>query len=343
MMRLNRITLVSTVLGFSLALGLFGSLAQAETRTIRIANWLPPVHHMTSTLKAWGDELVKASNGELAVEVMAAPLAKPNGQYDLAKNGVADIAWSVAAYHPKRFKLLVGAELPFTAPNAKISSEAAWVWYEKNGFVQKETADTKLLTVFAHAPHKYHSSKPLATLADFKDLKVRAGGAGVEILKTLGAVPVFINAPGTNEALTRGTIDATQFPWESIRGFRLAKVTGHHLEIPGGTYAGLFFLTMSPKTWDSLTDSQKAAVTKVSGAWGARFLGGKWDAAEQSGIDEVKKAGGTINVLSDAETEQLKGQIGFLRDNWVATAKAEGLDGEALLADLASIVDDLSK
>jgi TRAP-type C4-dicarboxylate transport system substrate-binding protein len=269
---------------------------------------------------------------------MSAPLAKPNGQYDLAKNGIADIAWSVAAYHPKRFKLLTGAELPFTAPNAEVSSVAAWTWYEKNGFVEKETADTKLLTVFAHAPHAYHSSKPLATLADFKDLKVRAGGAGVEILKTLGAVPVFINAPGTNEALTRGTIDATQFPWESVKGFRLAKVTSHHLDVPGGTYAGLFYLTMSPKTWDSLSDSQKAAVTKVSGSWGARFIGQKWDAADQGGINAIKEAGGTINVLSDAETAQLKSGVSFLRYNWIKAANEMGLDGSALLDDLAGIV-----
>ncbi|NKB63663.1 MAG: hypothetical protein GKR95_16620 [Gammaproteobacteria bacterium] len=336
-----------TIFFSAIVAGLTSSLVSqsvlAEARTIKIANWLPPVHHMTATLKAWGDELVKASNGKLQVEVMSAPLAKPNGQYDLAKNGIADIAWSVAAYHPKRFKLLVGAELPFTASNAETSSVAAWTWYEKHGLVEKETADTKLLTVFAHAPHAYHSSKPLATLADFKDLKVRAGGAGVEILKTLGAVPVFINAPGTNEALTRGTIDATQFPWESVKGFRLAKITGHHLSVPGGTYAGLFFLTMSPKTWDSLTDSQKAAVTKVSGTFGARFIGQKWDAADQAGIAAIKEAGGKINVLSDAETDQLKQSIGFLRDNWIKTASEEGVDGEALLADLADIVAETSR
>ena len=330
-------------LGLALSQSLFSATAFAETRTIRIANWLPPVHHMTATLKAWGQELTDASKGELQVEIMSAPLAKPNGQYDLAKNGVVDIAWSVAAYHPKRFKMLVGAELPFTAANAATSSEAAWIWYEKNGLVEKETADTKLLTVFAHAPHRYHSSVPLATLEDFKGRKVRAGGAGVKILETLGAVPVFINAPGTNEALTRGTIDATQFPWESVKGFRLAEVTGHHLDVPGGMYAGLFFLTMNPKTWNSLTDAQKSAVTQVSGAFGARFIGEKWDAADLAGIAAIEEAGGTINVLSDAETEKLKSDISFIRDDWVKAANADGHDGEALLADLAAIVSELDR
>ena len=76
---------------------------QAEEIKLRVANWLPPVHHMTGTLRSWADALEAASDGEINVEVLTTPLAKPNGQYDLAKNGVVDIAWSVAAFQPKRF------------------------------------------------------------------------------------------------------------------------------------------------------------------------------------------------------------------------------------------------
>jgi TRAP-type C4-dicarboxylate transport system substrate-binding protein len=70
----------------------------ADTLKLRIANWLPPVHHMTKTLRSWADELENASDGALEVEVMTAPLAKPNGQYDLAKNSIVDMAYGVAAF-----------------------------------------------------------------------------------------------------------------------------------------------------------------------------------------------------------------------------------------------------
>lgn len=317
--------------------------AQAQSRTLRVANWLPPVHHMSATLAAWGAELEKASGGELKVEVMKNALAKPDGQYDLAKNGIVDIAWSVAAYHPKQFQKLMAIEVPFLAPTAEVAAVAAWRWYAKNGFIATDTGDTHLLTFFAHSPHAYHSRKDIKTLSDLEGLKIRAGGNGVAIAKAVGGVPVFISPGEANEALTRGTVDVTQFPWESVKGLRLAEAAKYHLEFPGGLYAGIFYMTMSPKTWASLTPSQKAAVDKVSGEAGARFISRLWEAADQAGRDEAKARGNTIRQLSPADTDALKTKIASIDDDWVKAADGAGLNGKALLADLRAIVADLAK
>lgn len=312
--------------------------ALAETTKLRLANWLPPVHHMATTLRAWADELEAASNGELEVEIMTATLAKPNGQYDLAKNDIVDIVYSVAAFQPKRFWKLMAAEIPFSAPTAEIAGVAAWQWYEKNGFIEEDTGDTKLLALFAHAPHLYHSAKPLTSLAEFKDLKIRVGGNGVKIAEALGAIPVSLPPGQTNEAMSKGTIDASQFPWESVKPFKLDEVSTHHLVVPGGTYAGIFFLTMSPKTWKNLSDSQKAAVTKVSGEWGSRFISQRWDSVEQAGLDAATAAGNVITTLSDAEVTKLKELLEPITDDWLAQAEEAGLDGKALLEDYSNIV-----
>ena len=338
---MNRRALLSTTFSALLLTAALPGQALAETTKIRIANWLPPVHHMSTTLRAWADELESASGGELEVEVMSAPLAKPNGQYDLAKNGIVDIAYSVAAYHPKRFWKLMAVETPFAAPNAEKAGVAAWRWYEKHGFMAEDTKDTKLLALFAHAPHLYHSAKPLTSLADFKDKKIRVGGNGVKIAEMIGAVPVSMPPGQTNEAMSKGTIDVSQFPWESVKGFKLADVSSHHMVVPGGTYAGIFYLTMSPKTWKKLSDSQKAAVTKVSGEWGSRFISQKWDEVEQSGIDAATAAGNVITTMSEADVAQLKALIQPITDEWVDKANSEGLDGTALLEDYYSTVSNL--
>ncbi len=338
---MNRRALLSTTFSALLLSAALPGQALAETTKIRIANWLPPVHHMTTTLRAWADELESASNGELEVEVMSAPLAKPNGQYDLAKNGIVDIAYSVAAYHPKRFWKLMAVETPFAAPTAEKAGVAAWQWYEKHGFMAEDTKDTKLLALFAHAPHLYHSTKPLTSLADFKNKKIRVGGNGVKIAEMIGAVPVSMPPGQTNEAMSKGTIDVSQFPWESVKGFKLADVSSHHMVVPGGTYAGIFYLTMSPKTWERLSDSQKAAVTKVSGEWGSRFISQKWDEVEQSGIDAATAAGNVITTMSDADVAQLKELIQPITEEWVDKANSEGLDGTALLEDYYSTVSNL--
>ena len=315
--------------------------AQAETVNLRVANWLPPVHHMTETLRAWADELEKASGGEIAVEVMTAPLAKPNGQYDLAKNGIVDIAYGVAAFQPKRFWKLNATEVPFSAPNAEAAAVAAWRWYESNGFIEEDTNDTKLLAFFAHAPHLYHSRVPLTSLADFNGLKIRAGGNGVRIAEMMGAVPVGMPPGQTNEAMAKGTIDVSQFPWESVKGFRLDEVSTHHLVIPGGTYAGIFWITMNPRTWDKLSDTQKEAVMSVSGEWGTRFLSQKWDEQEAVGLATAQKAGNTITTLSEEDTAKLFEMTRVFADEWIAQADEAGLDGKALMANFNEIAASL--
>ena len=324
----------------ALAVGLVAAPVAAETK-LRVANWLPPVHHMTASLRAWADELESASGGEIKVEVMDTPLAKPDGQYDLAKNGVVDIAWSVAAYHPKRFWKMFAVEVPFAVPDAETAGVAAWRWYEQNGFIESDTDDTKLLAFFAHAPHQYHSAKPLTQLSDFNGLKVRAGGNGVKIAEMVGAVPVFMPPGQTNEALTRGTIDVSQFPWESVKGFGLAEPATHHLVVPGGTYTGIFYLTMSKKTWGKLSDAEKAAVEKVSGEWGSRFISAKWDAADQAGLDAAKAAGNIITELSAEDTAKLRDMTQSLADAWITQANEKGLDGAALMENLQGIISGL--
>jgi TRAP-type C4-dicarboxylate transport system substrate-binding protein len=48
------------------------------------------------------------------------------------------------------------------------------------------------------------------------------------MVKALGGIPVNIAAPETYNALERGVVDGTVFPWEAISSFNLAEVLRHH-------------------------------------------------------------------------------------------------------------------
>ncbi len=316
----------------------FSAQVDAQTKTLRVANWLPSVHHMTRTLNLWGESIADASGDSLKFEVMKTPLAKPPGQYDLVKKNVVDFAYSVAAYSPKRFKLFRAVEMPFLVPNAETGSAAAWAWYEKHKFAGKEFSDSKLVGLFVHSPFLYHSRKKLTSLGDLKGLKIRAGGYGIPILKKLGAVPLFLNPVSTAEAMQRGTIDGSQFPWESLLGLRLIKFSKYHLVFPKGLYTTAFWLSMSKKSWDGLTAAQKNAMNKAAGLAGSRLIGKRWDSVEAAGKNAAVKAGNTITVLSDAETASLKKTIAFVEEGWVADANKAGHDGKALLADLRATI-----
>jgi TRAP-type C4-dicarboxylate transport system substrate-binding protein len=332
-----------TILKFLLPLFVFGSLIGlservfAQTKTLRVATWLPPVHSLVKTLNKWGKEVSKASGGSLKVEIMKSPLAKPPGQYELVKKNIADLAWSVAAWSPKRFHLLRGIDMPFLFSSAEVGSAGLWDWYSKNKFADREFKDSKLVGAFVNPPHLYHSRKKLTVLSDLKGQKIRAGGYGIGILKKLGAAPLFLNPPSTTQALQKGTIDGTQFPWEALKGFRLVKYSKYHLVIPNGLYTNAWWLSMSNKSWQSLTSSQKKAI-KAVGLSGSRLIGKGWDQSEAAGKNAAIKAGNTITVLNDADTAKLRKVVSFVEKGWVTKTNKMGLDGKALLADLRQTI-----
>ena len=83
--------LLTPMAGAAFVFALAATPLTAKAETLRMANWLPPFHHMTKTLANWVAEVDKASGGTLKIVVLKAPLAKPPGQYDLLPN--RDRAW----------------------------------------------------------------------------------------------------------------------------------------------------------------------------------------------------------------------------------------------------------
>ncbi len=323
------------VLSLALATGFltYSTAAMAETVTLRMANWLPTVHHLYKSLTAWNAEVAKASGGSLKVVLDQAPLAKPPGQYDLAKKGVADLSYPVLAYTPGRFTIARGTELPFLSPSAEVGSQAFWDWYARNG-MDKEFNDTKLITVWIHGPGLVHSKKQIKTLEDLRGVKLRVGGGGVAMSKALGAVPVAMSATKAHESLQRGTTDGALFPWEAIFGFRLTKLVKYHLEVPGGLYATPFALVMNKKKFNSLSAKHQAILMKVGGLSGAKFIGKHWDAADTLGRETALKNGNVIQTIAPAELERWRKKIAFMDAAWIAKIDKKGGNGKALLNDL---------
>lgn len=310
----------------------------AQTTTLRMANWLPPVHHMTQTLGNWAAEVEKASEGSLKIDLLKAPLGKPPAQYDLVKNGVVDIAWGVPAYTPGRFHMMRVMELPFLSPNAEMGSAGLWEWYSKHNLLEKEFADTKLLAVFVHGPGVLHSKEAILSLEELEGVKLRVGGGGVAMSDQLGAVPVAMPANQAHESLQRGTTEGAFFPWESIKGFRLGKLVGHHLEFPGGLYTTPFFLVMNQKSWENLSAEHKEVLNKVGGAWGSRFIGKGWDAADTVGKKQAMANGNKISTIAAKEFDRWKEKTQFMAEEWIKKADAAGHDGKALYEDLQAIM-----
>ena len=75
-----------------------GGVTASWAETLKISTFVPPKHAFNVMLEAWGEELAEKSGGELTVEIFpSGQLGPPPRQFDLVKNGVADIAWCCMA------------------------------------------------------------------------------------------------------------------------------------------------------------------------------------------------------------------------------------------------------
>ena len=317
--------------------------ALAANTSLRISTWVPPQHHMNAnTLPTWIEAVSAASDNTLKLTVDPAPIAPPPEQYNIIRDGAADIAYHVAAYTPGPFEVARGIEMPFLSPSAEVGSVATYDWYERNIGFEKEFQDVKVLSIFVHGPGVLHSKNPINTLEDFQNVKVRVGGGGVRMAEALGAAPVAMPASAAYEALQKGVADAAMFPWEAIKGFRLFELVNNHTEIPGGLYTTFFAVIMNRAKWESLPDEHKEVLTDLGGLKGARIFGQGWDAADQAGKQTAIDNGASISVLSEDQVAKWAEKVAFVEDDWVALANERGLDGAALLSDLKATISKYS-
>lgn len=313
------------------------SVVSAETVTLRMATWVPPMHHLHRTFTEWAAQIERASGGSLKIVIDQTPLAKAQGQYNLAKSGTDDLAFPVLGYMPERFAVTRGMELPFLSPNAEIGSQALWDWCTRN-VAGKEFDNVKLITLYVHGPGILHSKTPVRSLEDLAGMKLRVGGGGVAIARALGAVPVAMTANEAHQALLRGTTEGTLFPWEAIASYRLTGLVPNHLDVPGGLYTTVFAVVMNKAKYESLSPEHKAVLDRFGGLYGAAFIGRHWDQADREAREEAKANGEYIHTLAPEELKRWRAKIAFLEKDWIARMTEQGHDAAALIDDLRRTV-----
>lgn len=331
--------LIAAGLGAAGLLGLAGA-AGAET-TLRVSNWLPPSHPIVrDILTPWGQQVEKATQGRVKVEIMAAPIGKPPAQFDLIRSGAADVGYGVHGYTPGRFKLTPVAELPFLSDSAEALSVAYWRLHAETLAKAKEHDGVHVLTVFTHGPGQIYTTKAAVTkIADTEGLKMRIGGGVVaEIAKRLGMVGVQAPSPQVYEILSNGVADGILFPAESVPFFKIDGIVRHGTSVPGGLYNTSFFVVMNQATWDALPDGDKTAIDGVSGEAMARLAGKAWDAADAAGTAVMKEKGVTFVTADKAFTDALAGKLAGVEDGFLAAAKEAGIDGAGAIAALKADV-----
>ncbi|HEX9490490.1 MAG TPA: TRAP transporter substrate-binding protein, partial [Stellaceae bacterium] len=256
----------------------------------------------------------------------------PPGTFDAVRDGLVDLSYVTASYTPARHILPLMAELPGAADTAEVNSVAYsrihWKHFQKVG----EYKGVKLLAVWTHGPGQMFTKKPIAGINDVKGLKIRTGGGIAEaVANAIGASAFVKPAPESYELLNAGVADGVFFPFESIASFKLDTVIGQATVFPGGMYSSAFGFFMNEDKWNKLSKQDQAIIEKHSYEYAARSNGQSWDAADQKGLEALKKANAKIMRADAAFAAEVKKRSASIIDDWIKKASAKGVNAKQAL------------
>ncbi|HEX7076685.1 MAG TPA: TRAP transporter substrate-binding protein DctP, partial [Hyphomicrobiaceae bacterium] len=198
-MSISRRTFIATAgAGIAAPAVLRVTRANAAEVTLRLHHFLPPVASVPKhMLEPWAKRIESGTGGRLKIELYPSMQlgGKPPQLYDQAKDGVADIVWTLPGYTAGRFPSTEVFELPFVAARtARVNARAAQEFADQH--LKEETKDVKLLCFWCHDHGLIHAKRQVKTMEDLKGLKLRFPTrlAG-EALEALGASPIGMPVP----------------------------------------------------------------------------------------------------------------------------------------------------
>jgi TRAP-type C4-dicarboxylate transport system substrate-binding protein len=108
-------------------------------------------------------------------------------------------------------------------------------------------------------------------------------------------------------------------------------VIGQATVFPGGMYSSAFGFFMNEDKWNKLSKQDQAIIEKYSYEYAARSNGRSWDAADQKGLDALKKAAVKIVRADPAFVAEVRKRSAPIVDDWIKKASAKGVDAKAAL------------
>ncbi len=326
---MNKLVLLSLVLA--------STTVSAQTITLKLHHFLPP----TSTahinfMVPWCKKIEDQSAGKLKCQIYPSMQmgGTPPQLFDQAKDGVADIIWTVPGYQAGRFPITEVFELPFMIYSSENASRGVWNYVSKNAM--SEYKGVKPLLFHVHDGSLLHTTKKqVKTLEDMKGLRIRAPTReGTKMVSALGATPVPMPLPQAAEAMSKGVIDGAVIPWEVVPAMKFQEITKFHTEVPAGAPQmsnTVFVLAMNQAKYDSLPPELKKIIDANSGAEVSAWVGKVFADDAHPGRKSAEVRKNTFYTLPAAELQRWEKASAPVVEEWVKDMNAKGLDGKRLL------------
>ncbi len=336
-------TLKTAIAATLLALGASPGIAQ-EVVTLKVHHFLPPGSNAhAKMIEPWCAKIARESGNRLKCQIYPSMQlgGTPPQLFDQAKDGVADIVWTLPGYQAGRFLATEVFELPFMVASAEKASKALWDYAARNA--KDEYKGIKPLIFHVIPGTELHTTgKQIRVMADFKGMKLRAPNRmATRLVAALGATPVPMPVPQVPEALAKGVIDGTVLPWEVIPSLKIHEIAKFHTETPAGTpfiATSAFLFGMNPAKYESLPADLKKVIDANSGPDTSAWAGKIWDEqtapARQLAVDRKN----SFHSVPASEVANWQKAAEVVNADWIKEVAAKGMDGQKLIAEARALM-----
>ena len=314
---------------------------------LKVSHYLPPNHTVHKELTRWAEELAAKSNGKLKLTVFPSGQMGPiTRQFDLARTGVADMAFFLHGATPGRFALTELSQLPYTfTPDASATlkplstSESSAVLTGLSGQLAKEHEGTRILYLIATPSLSLFFNKvKVHTPADMKGLRIRHNGPlPAKMVELWGATPASVAPVELADALEKGTVDGMVFNYEAAQSFQMAQAIKTVTELNAA--AATFALVMNAKKYESLPADLRKLIDDSTGVEGARRVGAKYDEAEAAGRKYMVDNKVEIITPTAEEQQAFKKPVMPLVAQTIKAVQDKGLPARKFYDDLRTRVN----
>ena len=295
---------------------------------ISFATTLPDANPLVKEVfQPWADSVNAAANGEFVITLQNGPtVASHTNVYERVNSGIIDMGWGILASLGAEFPRSAVSALPFLVGDSPSGTQALWSVY-KQGLLDEDFAQVKLLSLVALPVAGLHSRVPITSIDDLKGTKVRAADkVSAVILEWLGATPVSVATAESYQAIEQGAIQGMFVGWTGLILFRLEEVTTEHLDVnlasgPAGVFMNLdTFSSLSPQAQAVLVEAGEQLVTDL-GVWYGTMT-------ESYRAQVAAMPGHTVRMLSEEEKALWVQTVQPVTDAWVGATP----NGQAIYA-----------
>ena len=324
--------------GFALCALAMVCAAGARTVTLIYASPYGPDHPFSVADRDWIHWVENASRGSIRIyPVWSGALLSSDESLIELRHGVADIGLITPIYVLGGTQL-IRAQTAFYDGARTFRQQVALYrcLAAASPEFARELRGLKILAVQGGTlPGIITRTRPVRTLADLKDMRIRAPTELLDVLRDLGAEPIDMPMDGVYSALAKGVLDGVIAPLDTFKSLHFADVAKYYtrIAIPRGAYPAR---AMGERSWRRLDAADRAILRASIPVWEAA-LARQIDAAAKSGEATARRDGVHFLTIAPAEQQQFDQQ--YERDARRSAQSLEryGIDGVALFDDARRI------